>query len=196
MIIVFTDWQAVLDESSGGRVVKWTCKLCGDGNTHLITNIERHERAVMHLAIAAKQHDDELLSAATGASTSAPQDLTFAMNLVDSGTKHLLQSLAGVKPIAPAPPTSPSETFLDNPIADWGVFAATENTYLNRSQEDEGTALLAQSLLDRFDDLSLDGSSDERDDEGGIPVYGDTQPGASTLHCPIFLSLNCMVGSL
>lgn len=88
----------------------------------------------MRCAIAAKQHDEEMLAADAGALTSStPRDLMFAMNLVDSGTTNLLQSLAGAKPIAPAAPTSPSETFLDNPIADWGVFAATENTYLNRS---------------------------------------------------------------
>lgn len=181
LIVVLSDWRAVLDETDGGRLVKWTCKLCGDGNLHLVTNIERHERGIMHSAISAKQNDEEMAVGAGAQTSSTPQELTFGMNLVDSGTKNLLQSLAGVKPTAPSPPTSPSDDFLHNPITDWGVFAATENTYLNRSQEDEGIALLAQSLLDRLDDLSIDGSSGERSDEDDTPVYGDTPPGQSTL---------------
>lgn len=57
--------------------------------------------------------------------------LPFVMNLVDDATKNLLQSLAGVQTMEPSPLVSPQETFQDNPIADWGVFAATEKTYLN-----------------------------------------------------------------
>lgn len=123
----------------------------------------------MHSALAEKQCEVE--AAASAQTSSAYPELTFAMNLVDNATKNLLQSMAGVLQVAPSPPASPEENILDNPIADWGVFAATENTYLNRSQEEEGVALLAKSVLDRFEDLSLDGSGDERSDMGDTPLY-------------------------
>lgn len=57
------------------------------------------------------------------------------------------------------------------PIADWGVFEATANTQLGRSLEEEGVALIAQSLLDRLDDLSGNESNEERSDpeDGVVP---------------------------
>ncbi|KAF7965797.1 hypothetical protein HWV62_41769 [Athelia sp. TMB] len=60
---------------------------------------------------------------------------------------------------------SPSPAQLDS-IEGWGLFSAGDATHLNRSGEEEGVALIAQSLLARLDELSDEETDDERSEEG------------------------------
>ena len=59
------------------------------------------------------------------------------------------------------------------PIEGWGLFEANEDTDLALSSEQQGIALIAKSLLDRFDEMSV-GSADNNDersevDEADVP---------------------------
>jgi len=46
------------------------------------------------------------------------------------------------------------------PLGGWGVFEANKRTDLAMSSEQQGIMLIAQSVLDRFDELSI-GSADK-----------------------------------
>jgi hypothetical protein len=59
------------------------------------------------------------------------------------------------------PPTNPL------PFEDWGLFEAHEDTELSVSLEQQGIALIAQSLRNRFDELSI-GSADEGDERSDV----------------------------
>ena len=87
------------------------------------------------------------------------------LSLVDSSTQSLLQSLSmGINVdnqsdpasnhVAPLPHSSPIPG-----ISGWGLFEAHGDTELDLSAEEQGIALIAKSLLDRFDELSM-GSED------------------------------------
>ena len=88
------------------------------------------------------------------------------LGMVDSGTRNLLKSIAGPSRAAAEsggnyPEHTPSPEPLDPlPLGGWGLFEANEITDLAMSSEQQGVALIAQSLLDRFDELSV-GSADE-----------------------------------
>jgi hypothetical protein len=101
--------------------------------------------------------------------TEAPPPSYLA--LADSGTRALLQSIAagvitgnrGDQVSEPAPP-SPDLA----PIPKWGLFEVHGDTDLALSAEEQGIALIAQSLLDRFDEMSVGSEDDEveRSDDG------------------------------
>lgn len=80
--------------------------------------------------------------------------------LVDSGTRNLLQSLVSGVPSTAADDTTytdqPSPPRGASPIEGWGLFEAYGDTDLPPSLEQQGIALIAKSLLDRFDELSAD----------------------------------------
>ncbi|KAF7971706.1 hypothetical protein HWV62_20057 [Athelia sp. TMB] len=102
--------------------------------------------------------------------------------MADSATRNLLQSMVGKRPQVPEAGDSSSNCShspIDNyPIDGWGVFEATQNTRLNQSAEQEGVALIAQSLLDRLDDLSGNESNNERSDSEGEDIPEVVVPGA------------------
>ena len=85
------------------------------------------------------------------------------LGMVDSGTRNLLKSIAGPSRAATEnyPEHTPGPEPLDPlPLGGWGLFEANERTDLAMSSEQQGVALIAKSLLDRFDELSV-GSADE-----------------------------------
>jgi hypothetical protein len=95
---------------------------------------------------------------------------------VDSGTRSLLQSLStGVAtenqdyPVSNSTPASPEHS----PIPGWNLFEVHGDTDLALSAEREGIALIAKSLLDRFDEISIGSEevAEERsDDEAGDEI--------------------------
>jgi hypothetical protein len=92
----------------------------------------------------------------TGAQDS---DLPAFLALVDSGTCNLLESMAtgNISADLDAPDHlnySPPPRHL-SPFEGWGLFEAHEDTKLMESLEKQGIALIAKSLLDRFDELSV-----------------------------------------
>lgn len=107
--------------------------------------------------------------------------------MVDSATRALLrsmigptssESLSGDSSVPPAS-RSPSPAQLDS-IEGWGLFSAGDATHLNRSGEEAGVALIAQSLLARLDALSDEETDDERSEEGDgecrEPIISGTHP--------------------
>lgn len=112
----------------------------------------------------------------------AATGMPLYLDMADSATRNLLQSLAGKRPQVPVTADgspnrshSPVENY---PIDGWRVFEATENTQLDRSVAQEGVALIAQSLLYRLDDLSGDESNDERSESEGEEIPEVVVPGA------------------
>ncbi|KIM87978.1 hypothetical protein PILCRDRAFT_3689 [Piloderma croceum F 1598] len=107
--------------------------------------------------------------------------------MVDSGTRNLLKSIAGLSRAAAEsggnyPEHTPGPKPLDPlPLGGWGLFEANERTDLAMSSEQQGVALIAQSLLDQFDKLSV-GSADEGAEQSEIDK--DEVPEPSTLHSP------------
>ena len=101
------------------------------------------------------------------------------LGIIDSGTRNLLTSLAGVAEpswagasnnVNHAAHASEPEPF---PIEGWGLFEANEETDLAMSAEQQGIALIARSLLDRFDELSVGSADDDAErsvvDEDEVP---------------------------
>jgi hypothetical protein len=96
---------------------------------------------------------------------------------VDSGTRNLLQSIsAGAvtenrdDPVSNPTPASPEHS----PIpGGWNLFEVHGDTELALSAEMQGVALIAKSLLDHFDEMSIgsDEVAEERsDDEAGNEI--------------------------
>ena len=96
-----------------------------------------------------------------------PTALPPLLAMADSATRNLLLSLAGStsgdKSSSAPDITTRSPSPLD-PVYGWGQYIINEDTQLARSAEEEGIALIARSLLDRFDELSGDESEQERSD--------------------------------
>jgi hypothetical protein len=101
------------------------------------------------------------------------------LGIIDSGTRNLLKSIAGPSREAAGsdgnyPEHAPSPEPPDpSPLGGWGMFKASEDTDLAMSSEQQGIALIAQSLLDRFDELSVgsadDGAERSEVDEDEVP---------------------------
>jgi hypothetical protein len=95
------------------------------------------------------------------------------LGMVDSGTCNFLKSIAGLShaAIENYPEYTPGPEPLDPlPLGGWGLFEANERTDLAMSSEQQGVALIAQSLLDRFDELSID-SADEGAEQSEVDKY-------------------------
>jgi hypothetical protein len=152
----------------------WTCILCTDGRKHTAANTSRHEKSAFHQTLveeaARREHEDQTAQAASNEerpSTALPTVLA----LVDSATRNLLVSLAqpyarvadsgSNHPEYSTPEPEPS------PIEGWGLFEANDDTDLALSSEQHGIALIAQSLLDRFDEISV-GSVDNGDERSEV----------------------------
>jgi hypothetical protein len=156
----------------------WTCILCADSHKHTYTNTLWHEQSAFHRTLveetARREREDEGEQATnTDKHTSTlPTDLAT----VDNATRNLLMSLAGpYSRVADSstnlPERSPEPAQI--PVEGWGLFEANEDTDLALSSEQQGIALIAKSLLDRFDEMSV-GSADNDDersevDEADVP---------------------------
>lgn len=106
--------------------------------------------------------------------------------LVDDATRNLLASVAGPSFRAGssgargpeyAPEPAPA------PVEGWSMFEANEDTELAVSLEQQGVALIARSLLERFDELSVgsaeDADADERSQVDEVEVLEPTVAGKS-----------------
>lgn len=114
--------------------------------------------------------------------------------MADNATRNLLRSMAGSAADSydlNATDTAPlSPTFLD-PIYGWGQFTVNENTELAQSAEQEGVALIAKSLLDRFEELSGDESEREWSEVDEEEIDEPIVTGTSSSLLPLFH--NCAV---
>jgi hypothetical protein len=72
------------------------------------------------------------------------------------------------------------------PIEGWGLFEVHEDTELQESLERQGVALVAQSLLDQFDELSI-GSADNEEERSDINEDNVPEPtvAGKSLHLPL-----------
>ena len=140
--------------------------MCSDSKKHMYSNIPRHERTSIHQELvveAEKQLQADAADAASeGLDTEPPSStgLLPLLEMIDSGTRNLLLSLSRSSRVEDAnqPEHAPGQA--TSPIEGWGMFEANEETDLAMSLEQQGVALIAQSLLDRFDELSV-GSADD-----------------------------------
>jgi hypothetical protein len=128
----------------------------------------------------------------TGAQDS---DLPAFLALVDSGTRNLLESMAAgnISADLDAPDHlnySPPPHHL-SPFEGWGLFEAHKDTKLTESLEKQGIALIAKSLLDRFDELSV-GSADDEDERS---VVNEDEVQEPTVAGNISFCLNFLFGS-
>jgi hypothetical protein len=150
--------------------------LCADGCKHLYGNTARHENSAYHKTLveeAAKWKLEE----SEGLDANQPGSMVLPpfLGIIDSGTRNLLKSLTGSSPsCADDSDTNHPERAPDSfPVEGWGLFEANEETNLALSLEQQGIALIAQSLLDRFDELSVrsadDGAERSEDDEDEVP---------------------------
>jgi hypothetical protein len=106
-------------------------------------------------------------------------NLPLILGIVDSGTCNLVKSIAGLSYVAAEsdgnyPEHAPGPELPDLlPLGDWGMFKASGRTELAMLLEQQGIALLGQSLLDRFDELSVgsvdDGAERSEIDEDEVP---------------------------
>ena len=164
--IGISDWQP-LDDG-------WTCILCTDGHKHTIAHTLRHEKSAFHQTLveeAARREHEDLTTQVASNEEHHSTALPSALALVDSATRNLLVSLArpytqaadsnSNHPEYTTPETEPT------PIEGWGLFEANDNTDLALSLEQQGIALIAQSLLDRFDEISV-GSVDNGDERSQV----------------------------
>lgn len=187
-LIMQAVWQKV------PRKKLWTCKLCLDGRQHTQRHLERHEQTALHQTLvtetASETQDARQSDTEPGPSTALPPLLAIA----DNATRNLLRSMAGSATdsydlnATDAVPLSP--TFLD-PIYGWGQFTVNENTKLAQSAEEEGIALIAKSLLDRFEELSGDESEREWSEVDEEEIDEPIVTGTSSSLLPLFH--NCAV---
>jgi len=128
----------------------------------------RHEKSAFHQTLVeeAAHRTREGEEAASDAENVLPPIL----GMVDNATRHLLMSLA-----APSSHMASSDaSHRDHtpepapmPVEGWGLFEASEETDLALSLEQQGIALIAKSLLDRFDEISI-GSADDEDERSEV----------------------------
>jgi hypothetical protein len=128
----------------------------------------RHETSATHLDLVEIREREQRLDAEEPASLPGAQPPYLAF--VDSGTRSLLQSLsAGAvtenqdSPVSGSTPASPEHFPLRT---GWNLFEVHGDTDLALSAEQQGIALIAKSLLDRFDEISIgsDEAAEERSD--------------------------------
>jgi hypothetical protein len=147
------------------------------------------ETSATHMDLAEIREREQQLDAEEPARAQLPY-LAF----VDSGTRSLLQSIsAGAvtenrdDPISNPTPASPEHS----PIpGGWNLFEVHGDTDLALSAEKQGVALIAKSLLDHFDEMSIgsDEAAEERsDDEAGNEILEPIVTGKNWV-CQSYLS--------
>ena len=144
--------------------------MCHDGRKVPYHKTRRHETSATHMDLVEIREREQRLDAEEPASLPAgaqPPYLAF----VDSGTRSLLQSIsAGAiaenrdDPISNPTPASPEHSLFPG---GWNLFEVHGDTDLALSAEKQGVALIAKSLLDRFDEMSIgsDEAAEERSDD-------------------------------
>ena len=156
------------------------CILCTDGCKHTTVNTSRHEKSVFHQTLVEeatrREHEDQTAQA-TNNGEHPSTTLPSALAMVDSATRNLLVSL--VRPntqVADSHSNHPEYSTPErelSPIEGWGLFEANDDTDLASSLEQQGIASIARSLLDRFDEISVESldNGDERSevDEDEVP---------------------------
>jgi hypothetical protein len=160
--IEVSDWKS-LDDG-------WTCILCTDGCKHTTANTSQHEKSAFHQTLVeeAARCEHKVQTAQAASNEEHPSTaLPSLLSLVDSATHNLLVSVAEPHTrVAVHGPNDPEYSAPEpelSPVEGWGLFEANGDTDLALSLEQQGIALIAQSLLDRFDELSV-GSLDDGDE--------------------------------
>jgi hypothetical protein len=173
LLTIESDWKP-LDDG-------WTCILCADSHKHAYANTSRHENTAFHRTLVEeatrREHEDEDEQPTNNkerTSMTLPTDLA----MVDSATRNLLTSLAGPYSRVAEDSSNRTERTPEPapiPIEGWGLFEANEDTDLALSLEQQGIALIAQSLLDRFDEISV-GSADNEDERSAVDEDNVPEP--------------------
>jgi hypothetical protein len=164
---MFLDWQSVHVGNKQG----WVCLLCDDSRIRELKHVGRHENTAMHQTLLeeestmCEQHVSDHGEVEPG---TTPEKLPMFLALVDSGTRNLLESMAGGHASDVMDYVNhPSPPFHATPFEGWGLFEAHEDTELAESLEKQGVARLTKSLLDRFDEMSV-GSVDDEDERSDV----------------------------
>ena len=184
------DWEAIDDNGKPA----WRCIVCRDGRKVPYDKTRRHETSATHMDLVEIREREQRLDAEEPAEAqSLPGTPPPYLAFVDSGTRSLLQSLsAGAftvnrdDPVSNLTPTSPEHS----PIPGWGLFEVHGDTDLALSAEEQGIALIAKSLLDRFEEMSVgsDEAAEERsDDEAGNEIPEPIITGKKRV-CQLYLS--------
>jgi hypothetical protein len=147
--------------------------LCDDSQKHTYANTQRHKKSVFHQTLVeeAARCEETARCEDEGERESESEQRTAAtfppfLALVDNATRNLLTSLAGSSsPAASNGASGHEHTPEPAPIEGWGLFGANEDTELAMSLEQQGVALITQSLLERFDELSVGSAEDADADE-------------------------------
>lgn len=83
---------------------------------------------------------------------------------MEDATRHLLASLVG-EGTDPYPQMTRDSKPSPEYTIDWNLFEATEDTDLAHSADQEAVALIAQGLIERLDQLSLENISEDEAEE-------------------------------
>jgi len=114
------------------------------------------------------------------------------LGLVDNATRNLLKSMAtgatniSEGDISNSEHASPQPDSI--PTEGWGLFEASEDTELAMSVEQRGIALIAKSLLDRFEELSDVESIDEADERSDVDDDEVREPEVAS-KCYLFIGV-------
>jgi len=151
----------------------WTCILCADSHKHTYANTSRHEKTVLHQTLieeAARREREDEDEEATHNKENTTTELPTALEMVDRATRNLLASLTESSSRTADRSASHDEDAPEPapvPIEGWGAYQANEDTDLALSLEQQGIALVAQSVLDRLDEISV-GSADGDDERSAV----------------------------
>ena len=190
------DWEAIDDNGKPA----WRCIVCRDGRKVPYDKTRQHEASATHMDLVEIREREQRLDAEEPTEAQIPGALPPYLALVDSGTRSLLQSLsAGAvtvnrdDPVSDSSPASPEHS----PIPGWGLFEVHGDTDLALSAEEHGIALIAKSLLDRFEEMSVgsDEAAEERsDDEAGNEIPEPIITGKKQI-CQFYLMLKWSLGN-
>jgi hypothetical protein len=177
-----------------GNKQSWICQLCDDGRLRDFKHIERHENTALHLTLLEEAAMRELHGIGEIEDDTAPRELPTFLALVDSGTRNLLESISGGNvsgendgldnPNYSPPPVQPL------PFEGWGVLEAHGDAKLTESLEKQGIALIAKSILARFDELSI-GSADNDDEQSVVNEDEVQEPTVAGIQIISFTSVLC-----
>jgi hypothetical protein len=157
--------------------------LCADSQKHPSRKIARHENSAFHQTLIdeSARHECKItkrIKTVQPTSSALPPFL----GIIDDGTRNLLKSLAasssgmwadGSTDDHRSQTPDPIGSLL--PIEGWGLFEAHGETDLATSLEQQGITLIAQSLLDWFDKMSID-SEDNNEEQSEVDEAETPEP--------------------
>jgi hypothetical protein len=183
MTIQISDWKP-LDDG-------WICILCTDGRKHTTANTPQHKKSAFHQTLIeeATRREHAVQTAQAASNEERPSmALPSLLALVDSATCNLLVSVAEpYTRVADRGSNDPEHSAPEpelSPVEGWGLFEANDNTYLAQALEQQGIALIARSLLDRFDEISV-GSLDDGDERSEVDEDEVPEPIVPGMRIPI-----------